>query len=335
MSSYYSKRNKQKFIARRLGVIFLLVVVATVCFAVIYKIFAHHGKGFVEATTEEGMVTINGRRYRPKTNLKTYLFIGEDENGIKEAKKEYGARGMADVFQLVVFDRDKKTYTRIPINRNTICDVKSLDIEGNYLATTKLQISYAHAKGDGMETSCENTVDAVSNLFYGIDIQEYVSLNMDAIGVLNHLADGVTVTVEDDMTSVDPALSQGITLTLSDDQAEKFVRARMNVSDGTNESRMKRQETYLAALKDNYREKLKADEAFATEVYQSLEKYMVTSLSLGDVSRLAKAFLDSEDRGRKNIQGTVGEDEDGYATFEPDKESIDKIATSIFFEPAE
>ena len=54
----------------------------------------------------------------------------------------------------------------------------------------------------GMELSCENTVDAVSNMLYGIRIEGYISLNMDSIKILNHLAGGVPVTIEDDFFPV-------------------------------------------------------------------------------------------------------------------------------------
>ena len=74
-------------------------------------------------------------------------------------------------------------YHKLPINRDTITDVRSLDDDGSYLATTKTQIALAHANGDGMELSCENTVDAVSNMLYGIRIEGYISLNMDSIKI--------------------------------------------------------------------------------------------------------------------------------------------------------
>ena len=98
---------------------------------------------------------------------------------------------------------------------------------------------------------------------------------------------------------------------------------------------MARQEVYLAALKDNYRQKLQADEGFATNVYKAVEPYMVTSLSLGDVSRLAKLFLQSEDSGRTEIDGKKGEDEDGFATFEANADTIDRICTELLFEETE
>ena len=38
-----------------------------------------------------------------------------------------------------------KTYQRLPINRNTICQVRSYDMEWNDLGTTSMQIALAHA----------------------------------------------------------------------------------------------------------------------------------------------------------------------------------------------
>ena len=53
-----------------------------------------------------------------------------------------------------------------------------------------------------MESSCENTVDAVSDMLYGIKIDGYIAMNIDAIKVINHLAGGVPVTIEDDFFSI-------------------------------------------------------------------------------------------------------------------------------------
>ena len=334
-SSYYRRKEKKEYVTRNLAIVFALVVGAVVLFATIWKVFSKDSSDYAsEITTEEGLVTIEGKKYRLKNDLRAYLFIGEDTSKAREDSDEVND-SMADVFQLVVFDRKDKTYVRIPLNRNTLCDVYSSDENGDYHKTPDLQLCYAHVKGDGAEGSCEDTVKTVSELFHGLDIQEYVSLNMDAIGVLNHLAGGVTITIDEDLTPADPAFKEGATLTLTDEQAERFVRARMEVSDGTNESRMRRQEIFLAALKANYREKLEADEEFAVDVYKAMEPYMVTSLSVGDVSRLAKAFLDSEDLGIEEISGTPGVDNFNFATFEADQSSIDEISLKYFLEEAD
>ena len=45
-------------------------------------------------------------------------------------------------------------------------------------------------------------------------IDFYVAMNMDGISELNDLAGGVTVTLEDDFSSIDPAMTKGTTLPL-------------------------------------------------------------------------------------------------------------------------
>lgn len=87
----------------------------------------------------------------------------------------------------------------------------------------------------------------------GESIDFYVAMNMDGISELNDLAGGVTVTLEDDFSSIDPAMTKGTTLTLHGDQAETFVRSRMTVGDGTNASRMERQSVYAGGAVSDHR----------------------------------------------------------------------------------
>mgnify|MGYP001718301415 FL=1 len=94
-------------------------------------------------------------------------------------------------------------------------------------------------------TSCQYMVDAVSNLFYGMPINGYVALNMNAVGMINDAVGGVTVTVPEDMTQVDPSFAEGAMVTLTGDQALKFTRYRDTEKDFSNNSRMERQKQYL------------------------------------------------------------------------------------------
>lgn len=58
--------------------------------------------------------------------------------------------------------------------------------------------------GDGRQTSCEVTVEAVENLG-GQTVDQYLSMGLDGISTLNDLAGGITVTLEDDFSAIDPA----------------------------------------------------------------------------------------------------------------------------------
>ena len=334
---YYSKSKKEKLYKKLLLVVAAFIVVCTATLGVGHMVDDQKlDTGKIEAAATTDVVTINGVKCKPNWDIQTYLFIGEDARGVKERKTEGDGTGQSDVLELLVIDTKNNTYHKLPINRDTITDVKSLDEDGSYLATTKTQIALAHANGDGMELSCENTVDAVSNMFYGIKIDGYISLNMDSIKVLNHLAGGVPVTIEDDFSKSDKSLVMGQTITLSDDQAMYYVHDRMNVGDGTNECRMRRQKAYIDALFPLYKAKLQADSGFINEFYNELSDYMVTDMSVGEMGNVANMILKSEDKGEVSIKGTnaIAKD-DGYNEFTMDETSRGDVAMELFFNKVE
>lgn len=278
-------------------------------------------------------VEINGVQCRRRTRIKSYLFMGVDASGkVGEENSRDAGTGQSDVLQLIVIDQNANTYTVLPISRDTIAAVRSLDEEGNVLAETDIQISYAHAKGDGKEISCENAVYAVSKYLYGQPIDGYLSLNMDSISVINHQLGGVPVTIEDDFSQFDPSMKIGETIKLTDEQAVYFVRYRRYVGDSTNESRMRRQDQYLANAQPIFMEKLYDDENFMLDFYDALSDYMVTSLTGKDISKLAKAMRSNEYLEPPQIEGEIGHDDFGFKQFFPDAESVGEAVLELFYE---
>lgn len=328
----YSRKEKNRLYRRLFAVLGAFVLICVVGIALGHRVDNQKmDTGEKAAAADMGTVTINGVKCKPNWDVETYLFIGEDARGVKQRKTQQDGTGQSDVLELLVLDTKNHTYYKLPINRDTITDVKSLDDDGSYLATTKIQIALAHANGDGMELSCENTVDAVSKMLYGIRIDGYLSLNIDAITVLNHLAGGVPVTIEDDFSQSDPSLKIGERVTLTDEQALHFVHDRMNVGDGTNECRMRRQKAYVNALTPIFEQKLKEDGGFINTFYNSLSDYMVTDMSVGQMGNVANMILESEDKGELSIQGTDAIGEDGYNEFTMNEDSRGEIAMKLFF----
>ena len=331
-------RSEKNELFRRAGLLILVVAVVLVCASVVSRVVDQRKLPVASetASTEEelplGTVEINGVKCVPKNNIRTYLFMGLDSRGESESKEDYDGTGQCDVLQVIVLDRTNNTYTRLPINRDTMTDVKSLDTDGTYLTTTEVQIALAHANGDGMEMSCENTVDAVSNLLYGQQIDGYVALNMDAIEILNRLAGGVTVTIEDDFSQSDPTLVQGETVTLTDEQAMHFVHDRMNVADGTNENRMKRQAQYLANLKPILADKCMEDNSFALDLYDGLEKYMVTDISRNGFIKLSAFLAESEEQKMLEIEGESSIGKLDYNEFRVNEDSLAEVVIQLFYD---
>ena len=61
---------------------------------------------------------------------------------------------------------------------------------------------HIHMAAAGQD-SCRYQAKAVSNLLYGVSIDHFCSVTMDAVAVINDAVGGVSVQVMDDMTMVD------------------------------------------------------------------------------------------------------------------------------------
>ena len=323
---HYAKGEKVK-LYKKFSLVVLVFAVICIAIVGVATVLPEHNNSKKKVDQEQStaeldkdIVTINGVKCKPNWDVKTYLYIGEDSRGIKKRNSETNGTGQSDVLELIVLNTKENTYYKLPINRDSITDVKSLDEDGSYLATTKVQIAFAHANGDGMESSCENTVDAVSDMLYGIKIDGYIAMNIDAIKVINHLAGGVPVTIEDDFSQSD---------------SSHYVHDRMNVGDGTNVCRMRRQKEYIDALYPIFKNKLKSDSGFINTFYNDLSDYMVTDMSVGEMGNLANTIIMSEDKGELSIDGTNALDRLGFNAFTVDKTSLGDVAMKLFFKKAE
>ncbi|MCD8020529.1 MAG: LCP family protein [Clostridiales bacterium] len=325
------KKIMRKLVPLCVAVAVLLVMGVIISLSIDQNTIETESEGTEEDELDD-IVEINGIRCIPKKNLKSYLFLGLDSQGESEAVAEYEGTGQCDTIILLVVDEGADIYTMLPLNRDTMTEVDSLDEDGYYLTTTVEQLSFAHTYGDGLDISCENTAEAVSNLLYDQQIDGYASLNMDAIEVLNHLVGGVTVTIEDDFSETDSSLVQGETVTLTDEQAMHYVHDRMNVGDGTNESRMRRQSQYLDALRPLLVEKREADSSFALEIYDSLEDYMVTDFTRNGFINLAADLLGCEQQESPTIEGTNAVGESGFNEFIVDEDSLAEVVIDLFYD---
>jgi len=337
MRAYHTSRRR-----RRRSIIPLVVISAVLVTAGIFALQQADNAEIVydeearakEAAVLSETVDVGGIACRPKRNIRSYLIMGIDDTAAQG--DGYVMGGQCDVLNLLVVDHTNMTYQYLPINRNTICDVRWYDVDGNDMGTSEIQIAFAHAVGDGGAFSCENAVEAVSNYLGGVKIQSYIALDIASIATINRLVGGVTVTIEDDFSATDPSLVKGETITLTDEQAETFVRARMSMADdSSNEARMRRQQVYLDALRTQMLEKARADAEYALSVYDALEREMVTNMNGKAFSRLVNGLTKCENLGPIEITGTIGMDDLGYATFVPDKDSVRDAAIALYYRRAD
>ena len=140
----------------------------------------------------------DGKYYRYKDGLVNLLFIGVDSDEKPSSPLPYGNDNQADVVLLAVLDTNSDEMTLISVSRDTMCDIAILDESGDVSGSARAQLALSYSYGDGLATSAALTREAVSNLFYGLDIDGYAAFYMGGIADLNDALGGVTLTVQSD-----------------------------------------------------------------------------------------------------------------------------------------
>ena len=279
---------------------------------------------------EEYWIDLNDLEYAVKDNIKSYLFIGTDHSGNEDAKDETYQGSMADFLLVAVINKTEKTYGFIQLNRDTITDVTLVDQDGQLYGSSEEQLCTAHWYGGSRQQSCLNTVDVVSDLLGGLTIDGYYSVGMDEISQLNHVIGGATVTIEDDFSKVDPSLKMGEEITLTDEQAYYYLQGRIEVGDGENESRMRRQRTYMEAVYDKVIDRVKAEKNFLEDITETLGDSVTTNMNGEDFGQIRNAFREGESLGiqvpeGESMVGTKLEDGLEHTEFYLDEASLADI----------
>ncbi len=270
-----------------------------------------------------------GKRYVYNDSLETLLILGVDDDAPSDSGKGRNS-GQSDFLLLAVFDPDSESCTLLQLDRNTMCEIPSLDYYGTEISTEYTQLALAHTYGNGLERSCENTAVTVSRLLYGIEIDNYFALTMNAIPILNDLVGGVTVKVEDDFSGIDDSLVKGETVTLTSENVEHYVRSRMRMSDDpTNRARMRRQRTYMTALFSALSAAMRRDSAFALDAYAAVGDSLVTDCSVDALTDYMERLSDYTLSGVVTPEGetVVGEHEEFY----PDEADLQRIVIETFY----
>ena len=275
----------------------------------------------------------NGTAYAKREDLETVLLLGVDKFA-GETPEGYINNQQADFLLLLVMDKQHETCIPIQLNRDTMTEIQILGVTGEPAGTFTGQLALAHTYGSGEEDSCENTVLAVSNLLYGMEIDHYVSLTMDGVALLNDLVGGVTVEVLDDFSGIDDSLVQGETVTLQGQQALTYVRSRGGMEDSSNLHRMERQRQYLAALQQQLKQASQQEDGFTLDALLQLNEYMVSDCTVNQLSDLGDSLATYQ---VSDILTTPGDAQEGeeFMEFTVDEDALQQLVMDVFYEPVE
>lgn len=323
---------KKQSTPRRLAffcVILILVLVVLIGGLRLLESTVFHGQSQLQVDRESKTITRNGVEYFPRQDITVIMLLGVDRKGPAVSSGSYKNEGRCDAAALLILDHTREECRILSLNRDTMVTMPVLGIGGKQAGTAYGQLALSHAYGDGLEESCENTRTTISNMLYGLNIDHYAALNLDGITVLNDAVGGVTVTVRDDFSQVDPNIKKG-EMTLTGEQALTFVRTRWDVGNQLNVSRMERHEAYIDGFLKAFRAKAAESDTFLGQLYEQVSPYMVTDCSVNVLTGFLERCTDYPlaqivtPKGR-NIRG------EEFYEFYPDEAKLDDLVLDLFY----
>lgn len=277
--------------------------------------------------SQQPTITINNEQYRYK-KVKTFLLAGVDKSGNIQDSGSYNNSYQSDFVCLLMVDMSSHSYQVVQLNRDMMVVNDVLDIFGNRTGQYRTeQLALAYTQGDGTKTSALNLRRTVSRLFYGLTIDYYLCMNMDAMKIINDSIGGVTLTLDADYTDIKPTYTQGSTVTLMGDDALEFIRVRYGVQDQTNVSRMQRQKLYMNAFIDTVMGSSVTDSVIE-DIYSQLntdqgDKVITDIGSTKTLKTMTNYLKTYQSNGVKQLEGTLDNTHD-YVEFYLDKNAFDR-----------
>lgn len=289
-------------------------------------------ESMVDAVEDDGMtVQYRGASYRYNEDVVSVLFLGVDKKTVSR-NEGYGRNGQADSLFLAAIDTKSGAVRILPLTRESMVDVDIIGVGGGYAGVEKTQLCLAYAYGATGDESCRNVARSVSRLLYGVPVDAYVAIDLQGVKTLTNAVGGVPVTALETFQAGNFSFVQGQKVTLKGNNAEAYIRYRKDSVDG-NSLRMKRQQQFLEAFFQKAKSQIKSNFTVVGTYYNTAKPYIVSNLTLSQITYLAGSGLTSgDDRGIEYISIT-GETVKGekFVEFYPDATSTYEAVLAAFY----
>lgn len=290
----------------------------------------------VAVDNAKNTITYNGKIYAYNKNMTSILCMGIDKDeGLGLENEAVGTGGQADALYLLALDTETGDTTVIGISRDIYSDIGVYSTDGQYMGVENAQLCLAYAYGDGKETSCENTVNAVERLFYNLPINSYFAIELEAIGDLNDAVGGVTVTLTDNYLhyAIGYDWYEGDVVHLEGEEARWFLQYREVSELNSSVDRMNRQLQYLENFGKTAIDMTKKDLTTPVTLFNIVQEYSVTNLNASKVSALGYtvANLGAELQFTK-VPGEVIHNGE-YAQYVVDEQGMLELILDVYYTP--
>lgn len=280
-------------------------------------------------------IVYEGKKYKFNEDIVCVAFIGVDND-----LKNETAQAMSDSINIIAFDTESGKLSIISVSRDTMTDVNLYSAEGKYIDTEKTQLAYAYSFGNDRISGGENTAAALSKLFFGLPVNHYFAINMDALVDLNDAIGGVTLTLSTDFHSYlfENDFYKGSSFTLYGDDARRYVQMRDFESLEGNSGRMQRQQEYIRAFLSQVIPAVKKDLSLVTDLYNIIKSNSDSNFDLPKIVYLASELSDKlaslSDIHYYTLKGELTRGGQ-FAEFYADDTNILETMISVFYLPAD
>ncbi len=284
---------------------------------------------------DENTITYNNTKYVLNKNIVSVLVMGIDRDNINENLGS-GNNGQADVIFVTTIDTKTKETSIIPISRETIVDVNLYTDNGKYVGTQKEQLCLAYAYGNSTEECSKNVMTSVKRLLCGININSYITIEMEGVKKLTDLVGGVELTSLEKITSSKLSVNKDDKITLNGQNAMTYIQYRDSDTEA-NSRRMQRQKQFLSALMNKTGNAVLDDFTNLAKFYNTLSPYFSTNVSFAQITYLAQNCLTvnfGDALDYKTIEGTLSQGEQ-WVEFTADEQSVLQAVIDVFYIPKE
>ncbi len=243
---------------------------------------------------DDASITYKGKQYRYNDDLINILVMGIDDYSLVDEMNDANPY-QADTIVVGTVDAVKKTVSFMCIPRDTVTDVKVLDLNDEVASKRKAPIAISHSYGTQGEATNEAVTSCVSDLLYNVPIYRYVAIDISAIPDINDSLGGITVDIPEDLTRWNPKMAEGTKdYLLKGMDAVIFVARRDTSIDDSAMGRMKRQMQYLKKLFPAVKSQTSKNLMYPITLYNNEADKVSTNLSIDEMTYLAKLLLDLE-----------------------------------------
>lgn len=284
---------------------------------------------------DENEIIYKGNSYTLNKNIVSTLFIGIDKDDINK-NEGYGENGQADSIFVMALDTKTGSVKILPISRETMVDVDVYSTSGIYAGVKNEQVCLAYAYGKTAQESCENVLKSVKRILYGINISNYVAINLDGISAITNKIGGVQVTALEDMATKNLNCIKGNSVNLKGAAAIDYIQKR-DFDLEANHRRMERQKQFLKAFASASGNKIMEDYSNILTFYNTLTPYLSTNLSLSQITYVATSFVKNNIGNSFDFKSISGEHRHGekYIEFYPDEDILlDAIIDTFYIRKA-